>query len=125
VNGLRALPGARELVQSVPAGRFAIVTSASRPLAESRLRAAGLPVPEVLVTADEVNSGKPDPAGYLRAACLLGVDPAHSVVLEDAPAGVEAGVAAGMTVIGVLTTNPASALRDAHSRVPNLAALLA
>ena len=124
VDGLRALPGARELVQSVPAGRFAIVTSASRPLAESRLRAAGLPVPDVLVTADEVESGKPDPAGYLRAACLLGVDPAHSVVLEDAPAGVDAGVAAGMTVIGVLTTNSDSALRKAHSRVPDLRALL-
>jgi HAD superfamily hydrolase (TIGR01509 family) len=124
VAGLRALPGARELVRSVPAGRFAIVTSASRPLAESRLRAAWLPVPDVLVTADEIDSGKPDPAGYLRAACLLGVDPAHSVVLEDAPAGVDAGVAAGMTVIGVLTTNSASALRKAHSRVPDLRALL-
>ena len=125
VDGLRALPGARELVASLPAGRFAVVTSASRQLAESRLRAAGLPVPDVLVSSDDVEHGKPNPAGYLRAACLLGVDPAHSVVLEDAPAGVEAGVAAGMTVIGVLTTNPASALRDAHSRVPNLAALLA
>ena len=124
VDGLRALPGARELVESVPAGRFAVVTSASRPLAESRLRAAGLPVPDVLVTADEVENGKPDPAGYLRAACLLGVDPAHSVVLEDAPAGVEAGIAAGMTVIGVLTTNSESALRSAHSRVPDLSALL-
>ncbi|HEX7255890.1 MAG TPA: HAD-IA family hydrolase [Gaiellaceae bacterium] len=124
VDGLRALPGARELVDSVPAGRFAIVTSASRRLAESRLRAAGLPVPDVLVTADEVENGKPDPAGYLRAASLLGVDPAHSIVLEDAPAGVEAGVAAGMTVVGVLTTNSESALRSAHSRVPDLAALL-
>jgi sugar-phosphatase len=124
VDGLCALPGASELVASVPAGRFAIVTSASRPLAESRLRAAGLPVPDVLVTADEVESGKPDPAGYLRAACLLGVDPAHSVVLEDAPAGVDAGVAAGMTVIGVLTTNSESALRKAHIRVPDLRALL-
>jgi HAD superfamily hydrolase (TIGR01509 family) len=124
VDGLGALPGARELVESVPAEKFAIVTSASRPLAESRLRAAGLPVPDVLVTADEVENGKPDPAGYLRAAELLGVDPAHSVVLEDAPAGVEAGVAAGMTVIGVLTTSSESALRRAHSRVPDLAALL-
>jgi sugar-phosphatase len=124
VGGLRALPGASELVASVPSGRFAIVTSASRQLAESRLRAAGLPVPDVLVSADDVEKGKPDPAGYLRAACLLGVDPANSVVLEDAPAGVEAGVAAGMTVIGVLTTNSAAALRSAHSRVPDLRALL-
>jgi HAD superfamily hydrolase (TIGR01509 family) len=124
LDTLEALPGARELVDSIPAGRFAVVTSASRPLAESRLRAAGLPVPDVLVTADDVENGKPDPAAYLRAATLLGVEPAHSVVLEDAPAGVEAGVAAGMTVIGVLTTNSETALRSAHARVPDLEALL-
>ena len=78
----------------------------------------------MLITAEQVDDGKPDPAGYLRAAALLGVDPAHSVVLEDAPAGVEAGLAAGMTVIAVLTTNDGAALRSAHSRVPDLRALL-
>jgi len=124
-SGLRPLPGARELVYAVPAERFAIVTSGSRALALARLRAAGLPVPAVLVTAEEVDDGKPHPAGYLRAAELLGVDPAHSVVLEDAPAGVEAGRAAGMTVIAVLTTNDASALTKAHSRVRDLRALAA
>ena len=124
-SGLRPLPGARELVDAVPAERFAIVTSGSRALALARLRAAGLPVPAVLVTAEEVDDGKPHPAGYLRAAELLGVDPAHSVVLEDAPAGVEAGRAAGMTVIAVLTTNDASALTRAHSRVHDLRALAA
>ena len=124
-TGLRPLPGARELVDAVPAERFAIVTSGSRALALARLRAAGLPVPAVLVTAEEVDDGKPHPAGYLRAAELLGVDPAHSVVLEDAPAGVEAGRAAGMTVIAVLTTNEASALTRAHSRVHDLRALAA
>jgi len=124
-DGLRPLPGARELVDAVPAERFAIVTSGTRALALARLRAAGLPVPEVLVTAEEVEDGKPHPAGYLRAAELLGVDPAHSVVLEDAPAGVEAGRAAGMTVIAVLTTNDASALTRAHSRVRDLRALAA
>jgi len=124
-TGLRPLPGARELVDAVPAERFAIVTSGSRALALARLRAAGLPVPAVLVTAEEVDDGKPHPAGYLRAAELLGVDPAHSVVLEDAPAGVEAGRAAGMTVIAVLTTNDASALTRAHSRVHDLRALAA
>ena len=124
-TGLRPLPGARELVDAVPAERFAIVTSGSRALALARLRAARLPVPAVLVTAEEVDDGKPHPAGYLRAAELLGVDPAHSVVLEDAPAGVEAGRAAGMTVIAVLTTNDASALTKAHSRVRDLRALAA
>jgi mannitol-1-/sugar-/sorbitol-6-phosphatase len=123
-DALRALPGARELVESVPADRFAIVTSGSRPLAVARLRAAGIPIPHVLVTAEQVEHGKPDPAGYLRAASLLGVDPADSIVLEDAPAGVEAGRAAGMTVVAVLTTSDASALSRAHSRVPDLRALL-
>jgi sugar-phosphatase len=82
-GGLRALPGARELIESVPADRFAIVTSGSRALALARLHAAGLPVPRVLVTAEQVEHGKPDPAGYLRAARLLGVDPAHGLVLEE------------------------------------------
>jgi sugar-phosphatase len=122
-DGLRPLPGARELVEWVPADRFAIVTSGSRALAVARLCAAGIPVPEVLVTAEHVREGKPDPAGYLRAAALLGVDPADCVVLEDAPAGVEAGLAAGMTVVGVLTADT-STLRSAHSRVRDLGALL-
>ena len=125
VDGLLPLPGARELVSSVPADRFAVVTSGSRALAVARLRAAGLPVPEVLVTAEQVEAGKPDPAGYLRAAALLGVDPSECLVLEDAPAGVAAGLAAGMTVIAVLTTNDESALRAAHRRVRNLRALTA
>jgi HAD superfamily hydrolase (TIGR01509 family) len=121
---LRPLPGARELVASLPDERFAIVTSGSRALAEARLRAVGIPVPNVLVTAEQVDDGKPDPAGYLRAAALLGVDPADSIVLEDAPAGVEAGRAAGMTVVAVLTTSDESSLRKAHRRVPDLRALL-
>jgi HAD superfamily hydrolase (TIGR01509 family) len=121
---VRALPGARELVDSLPADRFAIVTSGSRAVALARLYAAGLPVPEVLVTAEDVDNGKPDPDGYLRAAALLGVDPARSLVLEDAPAGVDAGRAAGMKVIAVLTTTGASALRAAHRRVPDLRAVL-
>lgn len=119
-EGVRPLPGARELVAAVPPERFAIVTSGTRPLAVARLRAAGLPVPQVLVTAEQVERGKPDPAGYLRAAALLGVDPAHSLVLEDAPAGVEAGRAAGMTVVGLLTTNTASAMHAAHARIGDL-----
>jgi HAD superfamily hydrolase (TIGR01509 family) len=123
-TALRALPGARELIDAVPPDRFAIVTSGSHALAVARLRAAGLPVPAVLVTAEDVDNGKPDPAGYLRAAKLLGVDPAHSLVLEDAPAGVAAGRAAGMTVVAVLTTSTESALQAAHTRVRDLRALL-
>ena len=123
-DGLQALPGARELIASVPPERFAIVTSGSRALAEARLRATGLPVPRVLVTAENVEDGKPDPAGYLSAAAQLGVDPAHSLVLEDAPAGVAAGRAAGMTVVAVLTTTDETALQAAHWRVADLSALL-
>ena len=123
-GALRPLPGARELAEAVPADRFAVVTSGTRALAVARLRAAGIAVPEVLVTAEQVENGKPDPEGYLRAAAQLGVEPEHSVVLEDAPAGVAAGLAAGMTVIAVLTTHDERALRGAHSRVSDLRALL-
>jgi HAD superfamily hydrolase (TIGR01509 family) len=121
---LEPLPGARELVAAVPADRFAIVTSGSRALAEERLRAAGIPIPSVLVTADQVERGKPDPSGYLRAAELLGVEPRNSFVLEDAPVGVDAGLAAGMTVIAVLTTSEESTLQRAHRRIRDLQALL-
>jgi len=93
-------------------------------VALARLAAAGIPVPKVLVTAGEVEAGKPDPAGYLRGAAALGVDPADAVVLEDAPPGVEAGLAAGMTAVGVLTTNGEPPLRDAHRRVRDLRTLL-
>lgn len=123
-TSVRALPGARELVQRVPAERFGIVTSGSRRLAVARLEASCLPVPDVLVTAEDVEHGKPDPAGYLRAAARLGVEPVHSLVIEDAPAGVDAGLWAGMNVIAVLTTNDESALRRAHRRVADLSALL-
>jgi HAD superfamily hydrolase (TIGR01509 family) len=122
---VKPLPGARELVESVPEGQFAIVTSGTRALAVARLCAAGLPVPTALVTAEQVEQGKPDPAGYLHAAALLGVDPAEAVVLEDAPVGVAAGRAAGMTVVAVLTTSDESELGAAHARVPDLRALLA
>ena len=81
-------------------------------------------MPDVLVTAEQVEDGKPDPAGYLRAAELLGVDPADALVLEDAPAGVEAGLAAGMTVVAVLTMGETSSVGNAHGCVPDLLALL-
>ncbi len=98
-----ALPGALALLTSlVGAGLpWAVATSATRPLALARLEAAGLPVPDVLVTADDVERGKPAPDPYAEAASRLGLDPADCVVLEDSPAGVEAGVAAGARVVGV------------------------
>ena len=96
-----AMPGALDLLTSLSGAPWAVATSAIRPLAIARLQAAGLPLPRVLVTADDVDAGKPAPDPYLTAARGLGVDPSACVVLEDAPAGVEAGNAAGARVIGV------------------------
>jgi sugar-phosphatase len=103
-DGIVAVPGAGRLLRWLPATRWAVVTSAWRRLAEVRLDQAGLPLPEVLVTADETRRSKPDPEGYLTAAARLAVPPAACVVVEDAPAGIAAARAAGMRVIGVTTT---------------------
>lgn len=103
-DGVVPLPGARELLDSLPADRWAIVTSCSRPLAEVRLRAAGLPVPQRLLTSDDVVNGKPDPEPYRKGAALLGVPAQKCLVFEDAPAGVRAGKAAGTLVVAFRTT---------------------
>ncbi len=115
-----AIEGARELLADTPPDRIAVVTSGSDALAAARLRVTGLRVPPVLVTADMVARGKPDPEGYLRAAELLGADVAACVVLEDAPAGVAAGRAAGMRVIGVLTSHSRDELTGADAYVEDL-----
>ncbi|MGH9104601.1 MAG: HAD-IA family hydrolase [Acidimicrobiales bacterium] len=100
--GVRAVAGAVALLGRLPRERWAVVTSGRAVLARARLQAAGLPCPEVLVAAEDVAAGKPDPAGYRMAAARLGVSTAAAVVLEDAPAGVEAARAAGAgSVIGV------------------------
>ena len=104
--GVVSLPGARELLNSLPAERWAIVTSCSRPLAEVRLQAAGLPVPQRLLTSDDVTNGKPDPEPYLKGAALLGVPALKCLVFEDAPAGIQAGKAAGALVVAFRTTSP-------------------
>ena len=106
-EGIVEVIGAKALLARIE--RWAVVTSAHRRLAEIRMRSAGLPVPSVLVCGDEITRGKPDPEGYLKAAEMLGVEPARCLVVEDAPAGVEAGQRAGMQVIAVSTTLPASA----------------
>jgi len=100
-----ALPGALQLLQSIPPERWAIVTSATLRLAKVRLLAAGLPVPEHLVTSDDVHRGKPFPDPYLKGAEILGVVPAECVVAEDAASGVRAGKAAGARVLGLRTTS--------------------
>jgi sugar-phosphatase len=123
-TGGTALPGAIELLRDAPAGRLAIVTSCGAMLAAARLEAAGLPEPAILVTADAVRRGKPAPDAYLVAAQALGAAPGECVVIEDAPAGVKAGRAAGMTVWAVTTTHDEAELADAHRVAPDLAALL-
>jgi sugar-phosphatase len=114
-DGVIPMPGAADVL-ALPAGRIAISTSCMAPLARARLAAAGLPVPGVFVTSDEVARGKPAPDPYLLAAERLGVDPAACLVFEDAPAGIAAGRAAGMTVWAVTTTHEPDAL-DGAARV--------
>jgi sugar-phosphatase len=94
-------PGAAALLGSLPAGSWAVVTSGTRPLATARLLATGLLTPAVLVTADDVPRGKPDPAGYLLAAKWLGLPASDCVAFEDSPAGIAAALAAGAAVVGV------------------------
>ncbi|MEU0811944.1 HAD-IA family hydrolase [Streptomyces sp. NPDC005970] len=102
-GGVVALPGTLELLGRIPRARWAVVTSAIRPLAEARLAAVGI-TPTLLISADDITRGKPDPEPFLLAADKLGFDPARCVVFEDAPAGLAAGRAAGMRTVALTTT---------------------
>lgn len=109
-EGVLAVPGAAEIVRAIQDRPWAVVTSAWRVLAEARIIGAGLPLPKVIVPIDEIASGKPNPEGFLRAAELLGVAPQDCLVFEDTRPGIEAGLSAGMPVVGLLTTVPAEQL---------------
>lgn len=122
LDGLRAVPGAAAFVAQVAPLPWAVVTSGHRALAERRLRTVGLAIPEVLVAAEDVSAGKPDPEPYLRAAEALGVAPSTAVVVEDSPAGVAAGLAAGMRVVALTTTHDREAVQAATMVLPDLAA---
>lgn len=98
------IPGAAELISRIPADRWTVVTSGTRPLAEARLKYVGLPIPSTMVTASEITRGKPDPEPYLKGAAALGVPAKECVVMEDAPSGIRAGKAAGARVIAIPTT---------------------
>lgn len=113
LEGVVPLPGALELLSSLPSDRWTIVTSCTRRLAEVRIQAAGLPLPKKLITSSDITNGKPHPEPYLKAASWLEVDAAGCIVLEDAPAGVRSGKAAGARVIAFRTTVPESALHQA------------
>jgi mannitol-1-/sugar-/sorbitol-6-phosphatase len=112
-DGIVTLAGARTLLLQLPEERWTIATSCTRPLAEVRLRAAGLPVPECIVTSTDVMMGKPHPEPFLMAATKVGFPATECVVVEDVPAGVRAGKAAGARVIGFRTTVEEAELRGA------------
>lgn len=113
LEGVVPLPGALDLLSRVPRDRWTIVTSCTRPLAEVRIKAAGLPLPEKLITSNDITHGKPHPEPFLKGASVLGFPPQDCIVLEDVPAGVHAGKAAGARVLAFTTTVLASELRAA------------
>jgi mannitol-1-/sugar-/sorbitol-6-phosphatase len=104
VDGIVPLPGVKELLAALPHDRWAIVTSCTRPLAEVRIRAAGLPTPGLFITANEIKHGKPHGEPYLKGAAGLGFTPAQCIVVEDALAGIASGKNAGARVIAFTTT---------------------
>ena len=119
-QGVAVMPGAANLLKAIPEGRWCVVTSGTRYLATSRLKLANLPTPKVLIAADDVSKGKPDPEPYLMGAKLLGMNPAECLVIEDAPAGIRAAHAGGMKAIGITSTYPASELQEADAVVQKL-----
>jgi sugar-phosphatase len=120
MSGVFGVDGAANLLASLPPMNWAVVTSGNRAVATNRLRHTSLPLPQVLVTADDVKQGKPHPEGYLKAASQLGVAPEHCVVIEDALAGIQAARAANICVIAVATTYPATELSASDICVPSL-----
>lgn len=112
LEGVVPLPGALDLLASLPPDRWTIVTSCTRPLAEVRIRAAGLPLPQKMITSNDIQHGKPGPEPYLKGAAVLGFSPQDCIVLEDVPAGVRSGKSAGARVIAFTTTVPAPALKE-------------
>jgi len=119
-DAISAMPGAAALLGSLPDGRWTIATSAFRDIARQWLTMVGLPVPLALVTIDDIENGKPAPDPYLRAAELLGVAPSRCLVVEDAPAGITAGKAAGATVLGLRTTHGSEDLGEADHETASL-----
>lgn len=110
LEGITAVPGAGQVLHALQNHPWAIVTSAWRALAEARVIAVGLPLPRVIVPVDEIRNGKPHPEGFLKAAGRLRVAPEECLVFEDTRPGIEAGLSAGMQVVGLLTTATAHQL---------------
>jgi sugar-phosphatase len=123
VDGLKVLPGVHELLSKLPRDRWTVVTSATIGLCRVRLNAAGIPVPERMVTAELVTRGKPAPEPFLVGAKLLGLRPEDCVVFEDSASGVQAGRAAGCTVIGTTFSHSIEQLEEAHFVIEDLTGL--
>ena len=119
-EGLTALPGVPELLAALPRDRWTVVTSATERLARVRLAAGRIPVPERLVTADQVTAGKPHPQPYLTGSALLGFRPEECLVFEDSSSGAQAGRAAGCTVVATTFSHPIDVLDAAHYVVRDL-----
>ncbi|CDG82398.1 HAD family hydrolase [Janthinobacterium agaricidamnosum] len=124
VAGIIEIAGAANFLKSLPASKWAIVTSAPRALAIERLRAAGMPLPQVMVTGEDVSAGKPHPDCYLLAADKLGVDAADCLVFEDATVGILAGQAAGANVM-VVTATHAHAIDTPHATIASYDTIVA
>jgi len=114
------IPGVPELLSALPPDMWAVVTSGTRSVATARLVAAGIPLPQIMISGESVSRGKPDPEGYLKGAAMLGVPPGECIVVEDAPAGAAASRAAGMHLLAVTTTHAAADLEPADIIVPDL-----
>jgi sugar-phosphatase len=112
-EGVVPISGAREILELLPLERWALVTSCARPLAELRLKTARLPIPEKMITCDDVRIGKPDPEPYIKGAALLGIPASRCIVFEDAPAGIRSGKSAGATVIALRSTSTDDELENA------------
>jgi sugar-phosphatase len=120
VEGIVEIPGAAAFLNSLPADRWAMVTSAPRDLALRRMAAAGIAAPAVMITAQDVKAGKPDPAGYLLAAKRLGLEPRDCLIFEDAAVGIQAAEAAGSPLM-IITTTHQHPLETAHATLASYA----
>ncbi len=121
--GVLALPGTVDMLSLLSSSRWAVVTSASRPVARARMKAAGLPEPPVLISASDVPNGKPDPAPYRQGAIQLGLKPEGMVAVEDSPAGIESACTAGCKTLALTTTHAVRELQLANFCCPNLGAV--
>jgi len=120
-EGLRVIPGAKELLRALPPERYTVVTSGTRRLATKRLQTVGLPVPPKMISADDVANGKPHPEPYLAGAAAVDFSASECLIFEDAPSGIRSAQAAGATVIGVATTYTPQEIAFARVVIPSLA----